>query len=49
MKLKSKTKEEFPELFDLMYCNPRAIIRHENNKFFKKTKPQMIFKRKKRG
>jgi len=39
MNTKSKVKQEFPELEDLMFKNSTAISRHKRKKYFEKTKP----------
>lgn len=42
--MESKTKQEFPELEDLMFRNKPAIARYKRNKYFKKVKPFKKYK-----
>ena len=49
MHTKSKVKEEFPELEDLMFKNSRAISRNKRKKYFEKVKPLKFRKWRKRN
>lgn len=47
--MKSKTKEKFPDLLDLMFKNKGATNRSKRKKYFEKNRTQISYKKIKRG